>query len=166
MIIDEMHSRYYHLFETYEGEESERSYYKKGDILRGIETPPAWNWIVERLLESLEWIRTHNNYIPNSNFNEDIPPSKDNPRYIPGPFHDIKIFQIKEKFGAFECYYKYNGNEPFIKEQIEKAIGRAEGLAANCCAICGQLGDNGKPLTEKTKRWILHVCSECKRKEK
>lgn len=32
--------------------------------------------------------------------------------------------------------------------------------------ILYQLGDNGKPLTEKTKRWILFVCSECKRKEK
>ena len=161
MTIDEMHEKFYPLFEVYEGEETERSYYKKGEILRGIETPVAWNWIVEKLLESFEWIRTHNHYIPNPNFNGNIPPNKGNPRYIPGPFHDIKIFQIKEKFGSFECYYTYNG-DGFLKGQIERAIGRAEALAAQCCAICGQLGDNGKPLTKQTKGWINKVCTKCK----
>lgn len=37
-----LEQKYIHLFDVYNGEETETSYYKKGDVLRGIEAGVGW----------------------------------------------------------------------------------------------------------------------------
>lgn len=140
----ELQTKYKHLFELYEGEESNFSYYKKGQVLRGIETSYGWNSIIETLLEKIEWIRTNNIYIQNPNYISENDYSQ--AKYIEGPYHKIKIFQIKEKYGELRCYVSVESNSSYIKLQIEKAISFAEGQASLTCKNCGSLFNNSKDI--------------------
>ena len=147
-----LEQEFIHLFNTFEGEETERSYYKKGEVLRGIEVGEGWSNIVEDLLRKLEWIRTHNEYIPNPEYKEGSILN----RYIPGPNAIFKIFQIKEKFGIFTCYIKTEGNET-QNRQADLAVAFAEGQAILTCENCGALHKNG--ITGKS--WRVCHCNVC-----
>jgi methyl coenzyme M reductase subunit D len=125
----ELEEKYIHLFETD----------AEGKILRGIEVCEGWKEITEQLLESLEWIRTHNLHL-----NSGMP-------------HDIKIFQLKQKFGTYTAYIKYGDH---VEHMIERAIGRAEGKAQLTCESCGAIGK-----FEPTKGWISILCEQCKKSQ-
>jgi hypothetical protein len=134
----DLHQQYKHLFETYDGPESDRSYYKNGDILRGIECGKGWIVHVKELLKSLEWHRTHN-----------VPKDKTE--------NDIKIFQIKEKFGDARVYWTCNNDS--IRGMIESTVGRFEGKCSITCQICGAL-QYGCIRASKSG-WIHCSCDDC-----
>lgn len=153
--VDELHEKYYHLFETYDEETKPNGYYKEGDILRGIEVAPGWEEITRKLLEGFEWIRTHNNYFRNPC----IGGKYDGKDCIPGPLPVIKIFQIKQKFGNFRCYYTVfpHTNRNVIIEQCEYHLGAAAAMASVTCEVCGAIGK-----WEKTRGgWIATYCTDC-----
>jgi hypothetical protein len=152
----DLEKKYIHLFET-----------DKNNVpLRGIEVEKGWKRIVESLLEKFEWIRTHNTYITNPNFDETKEHSKDNSRCIKGPDHIIKIFQIKQKLGCFECYTTVSNDEKEIAyNQVDNAIAYAQGQAMLTCEFCGRIGNvDGTELSPTTKGWIRILCNKCRNK--
>ena len=150
-----MHEKYKRFFAIYEGEVTERSYYQKGQILRGIECGQGWKWIIERFLESLEWIEKNRTYDTNPNFDKDAPYGNGNtPSYEVGP-PTIKIFQIKEKFGRLSIYIEEMSDR--VRRDVECAIAKAEARAELTCKYCGKLEKDMKP----TKGWVLYICEEC-----
>lgn len=157
---NDLQNEFKHLFETYEGEETETSYYKKGQILRGIETPETWAWAVEKFLVTLEWLRHNRCYLPNPNFisYKETPDIKPTIKISPED-NKIQIFQIKEKFAECRCYITYPDH---MKSDIEKALGKLEARCELTCAICGCIGDNGEPLEPTKSGWILFACTKCK----
>lgn len=127
MTIEELHNKYKYLFEQDED----------GKILRGIECGEGWLNHVEVLLDTFQWHTIHNK-------KDDI----DN---------DIKIFQIKEKFGQARVYF--SSNNPNITDMLYEAVGRLEGKCEITCESCGKLeydciktGKNG---------WIRCICNDC-----
>jgi hypothetical protein len=86
-----LEEKYKHLFEQD----------RNGSILRGIECGIGWYKHIEKFLDSLEWIRTHNLHLKNDNDEE---------------FHRISIFQIKQKFGECICYLTCDTS---IKDQVD-----------------------------------------------
>lgn len=163
--INELHRKYYHLFEVY-NEEQSNSHNKAGSIIRGIEVSESWKYIVELLLEKFEWIRTHNTYMENPDYDEElysslqIEQSKDNKKYIPGPDHEIKIFQIKQKFGNFECYFSIKGSSVALS-QCNEAVAYCSALASVTCEYCGRIGNTDGTMPSRTKRWISIKCDRC-----
>lgn len=117
---------------------------KNGDIVRGIECGSGWLNHVERFLKSLEWIATHNLHLSKSiNFGLEL--SRWN----------IKIFQIKEKFGECRCYV--NCHE-LIHDQVSAAVAKLEALCSVTCENCGKLSYD---VIQSNGRWIYCLCSEC-----
>lgn len=158
---NEMHEKYYHLFSTYEGEEKEGGYYKKGQILRGVEVGEGWKWVIEKFLENLNWLRENRRMIPNPEYTGEnkgynLPPFP----YIEGPLPDIKIFQIKEKFGELVIYMDKVPDH--ITDDVEKLIGKAEARAELTCINCGKVTDK----LENKSRWIRFQCEECNKEMK
>jgi hypothetical protein len=154
--VDELHVKYKHLFETYDGEGDGMYGYKEGDILRGIEVGDAWKEIVVRLLDTLEWHRTHNTYVPNPDYvpDPDNPYSDTNPKYLDGGPNMVQVFQIKEKFGKLRVSVKCAEN---IREGVEHAIGYAEGQSDLTCYSCGSVGR----WEMSTKSWMIRLCDKC-----
>jgi hypothetical protein len=148
----ELEQEYIHLFETYEGEETENSYYKKGQVLRGIECGIGWKEPVIQLLKSLDWNLNKNCYIENPDKNSDK-------KYIKDPNASIKIFQIKEKFGEARCYVQANSKR--LQELAELCVAKFE---ATCRLTCQSCGTVGKDFISKRGMWIVCLCEECKNK--
>jgi hypothetical protein len=123
---DTLHEKYKHLFEQFED----------GRIIRGIEVSEGWAKITEDLLESFEWIRTHNLHMND------------------GKPHVIQIFQIKQKFGVYSVYVTTPTN---MNDQIERVIGIAVGKAQLTCERCGAIGAH-----TPTEGWITILCDSCK----
>jgi hypothetical protein len=154
---DKLHEQYKHLFETYQGEGGERSYYQPGDVLRGIEVGAGWQEWVEDLLRSLDWHTTHNKHIPNPNHNPDEPPYGENSLYIDSDKDNvIQIFQIKEKFGVVTIYY--GCDNPRIEQMVGETVGRFEGKCALTCEACGKLHKLG---VSSVRGWLRNACPEC-----
>lgn len=128
----ELENKYIHLFEVNSN---------TGKPLRGIECGKGWKKPVEDFLESLDWHTKHNL--------KDKQPN------------EIKIFQIKEKFGRVRAYVD---KPEHIDSIIECTIGRLEGKCELTCENCGRIGNaDGSELTP-TEGWIAYVCEECKTK--
>ena len=146
----ELEQEYIHLFEVYEGEETERSYYKKGQILRGIECGVGWKIPVERLLKSLDFHLKNNCYIEN--------PDKDSYRkYIKDPEASIKIFQIKQKFGDARCYAQANSER--LQRHVDMCVAAFEARCEYTCEGCGKVG---KDFIRKNEHgWIHCLCDDC-----
>ena len=140
--------KYKHLFETNED----------GRILRGIECSEGWCKPVTKLLESFEWNRVNNTLIDNPNFDEDKPLGEDgNYQYIPNPKdNEIKIFQIKEKFGIPRVYYTFDN--PKLERGLLLAEGGLEGACYLTCEVCSALHYNG--VTSKNG-WLVCQCDKC-----
>ena len=154
--VDEMHEKYQHLFATYEDEVNDRSYYTyKGHILRGIECSRGWKKWIEKFLESLEWLTENRRYIPNPNHNPELEDSRTNPPYINGPKRELKIFQIKEKFGQIRVYMEEYPND--MKTDIFETIAKLEARTELTCYSCGKIEED----LIKTKGWISFICKEC-----
>lgn len=156
---DELHEKYKHLFWTYEGEVFERSYYAAGQILRGIEVSESWKWIVVKFLESIEWLTENRRYMPNPDYNELVQAEENNRPFIEGPKVEIKIFQIKEKFGDLRIYV--DGYPKRIHGDIEYQIGKATARAELTCYGCGKITNE----LSKTRGWISFICPECMEKK-
>ena len=73
---------------------------------------------------------------------------KDNPynHKIPKAVPQVKVAQIKEKFGGLRFYY--DGGD----EHIHGMVRMAESWASRSCEDCGA------PATKKTTGWIKNVC--------
>ena len=131
--INELHEKYYHLFETYQEEGTEKSYYQKGDILRGIECGNGWEEPVHNFLKTLQF------YYENSLKQDE----------------KIQIFQIKQKFGKVRTYVSYPEH---LQGSIENAIGRLEGECFLTCERCGELHKTG---VRKNRGWLVCLCDKC-----
>ena len=153
--IDEMHKKYHHLFATFEGEETDRPYYTKGQILRGVECSRGWKKWIEKFLESLEWLTENRRYIKNPDYNPDIEESRTNKQYIEGPKRELKIFQIKEKFGEIRVYMENYPED--IKADIHEVIAKLEARTELTCYSCGKVEED----LIQTKGWISFICKEC-----
>jgi hypothetical protein len=143
--IDELHEKYKHLFETYEGEVTDKSYYQSGQVLRGIEVGEGWKRHVKVFLETLEWHTKHNRR-----------DDKDNV---------IKIFQIKEKFGDCRCYVTA---PELINDMVQQAVARLEGKCSLTCENCGATGNYNKEKDfveqislDNSNGWISCLCNKC-----
>lgn len=146
---EELEKKYIHLFEC------------ENDIpLRGIEVEEGWSKLTEELLRKFEWIRTHNLYYENPDFDSSKEHALDNRAFIEGPPHEIKIFQIKQKFGIFECYVKTNSLNDMAIIQVYEAIAFIKGKASLTCENCGKVGEH-----IPTKGWINILCNECKKED-
>ena len=159
-----LYDKYKHLFATYDGEETERSYYKKGDVLRGIECGGGWRWVVEKFLDELEWYRKNRLRLPNPDFNNEVG-TDENGKWLVSPTiaitleeNQVKIFQIKEKFGQLRIYV--TEYLPHMHTDIERLIARAEVRADLTCYNCGTVTNK----LEQTKGWVSYLCPECMEK--
>ena len=63
---------------------------------------------------------------------------------------EVKIHQIKEKFGGLRIYYD-GGNE-----KTEGIIDMATSMAERMCEKCGSINNLGK-----TSGWIRIICEDC-----
>jgi hypothetical protein len=141
-----------HLFETYEGEETENSYYKKGQILRGIECGKGWVKPVEQLLHSFNFHLKNNCYIEN--------PDKDSEKkYIKDPNASIKIFQIKQKFGRVRCYAEANSIK--LQKLVDEEISKLEARCELTCESCGKVGED---FISTRNGWVSCICEDCRNK--
>lgn len=154
----ELEQKYIHLFECV----------TDNMPVRGIECGPGWYDIIECLLERFDWLRTHNTYIPNPEYDPDDDYSNyaDDRAKVIKPFinngpNEIKIFNIKEKFGQMRCHITVKGTD-IAEQQAHEFIAFAEGQTQLTCEQCGRVGDiDGTPLTP-TKGWINYICTNCK----
>lgn len=143
---EELEQKYIHLFEIYEGETTETSYYKNGDVLRGIECGKGWRKPVERFLESCQWHLDHN-----------ATKQKEDGVWEKDPDAKIEIFQIKNKFGSVRCYAKSNNKR--IDELLDCEIAKLEARCELTCECCGFVGEFEKPGRTS-------CCPECNKKYK
>lgn len=146
----ELEQKYIHLFETYEGEETEKSYYKKGQILRGIECGKGWEKPVKQLLKALDFHLNKNCYIPN-------PDPDGEHKYIKDPNAYIKIFQIKEKFGEVRCYAQANSDG--LQRLVDKCVAKLEARCELTCEGCGAVGLD---FISSRSGWVVCLCSNCR----
>lgn len=146
----DLEQQYLHLFETYEGEITERSYYSKGQILRGIECGKGWKVPVEQLLKSLNFHLEHNCTIQN-------PDKESKIKYIKDPNASIKIFQIKEKFGDVRCYVQANSER--LQRLVDCEVAKLEARCELTCEGCGAVGVD---FISSRSGWITCLCPDCK----
>ena len=68
---------------------------------------------------------------------------------------DIRVMQIKEKFGGLRIYTKGKDWEAAIP-----IIEQAQNTAANTCCVCGSTEDVMRGYREKNSGWVLNLCKE------
>jgi len=76
------------------------------------ENPEGWNFILEQLMEEIEWI---NKFSPK----------------------EIKFLQIKDKFNSLRVYHSLTNNDT-INRIVQGCIREAEIKAKYTCAVCGE----------------------------
>lgn len=139
-----------HLFEVYDGEVTERSFYSKGQILRGIECGIGWKKPVEQLLSALNFHLKNNCYIEN-------PDKESSKKYIKDPNASIKIFQIKEKFGDARCYVQASNSR--LQNLVDQEVAKFEARCELTCEGCGAVG---KEFISTCNGWVSCLCEDCK----
>jgi len=75
--------------------------------------------------------------------------------YINPAFKDLKVQQIKEKWGRLEVYTNY------YHDDVEAIIEDSQGVLWNTCEKCGKWSNNGKHLVT-TDGWVARVCENLK----
>ncbi|KAF2655603.1 hypothetical protein K491DRAFT_423291 [Lophiostoma macrostomum CBS 122681] len=65
---------------------------------------------------------------------------------------NVKVFQVKEKFGTMRFYMSRYTNE------VHEAIAKAQEESAKTCETCGVDGDG---VGLKTDGWVRTICEEC-----
>lgn len=139
-----------HLFEVYDGEVTERSFYSKGQILRGIECGIGWKKPVEQLLSALNFHLKNNCYIEN-------PDKESSKKYIKDPNASIKIFQIKQKFGDVRCYVQANSER--LQRLVDCEVAKLEARCELTCEGCGAVGLD---FISSRSGWVVCLCPDCK----
>ena len=82
------------------------------------------------------------------------------PVYIkPKNTPEIKILQIKEKFGSLRIYVKYINFSERESGQVSGIVGLAEQIS---CQICEDCGIN-KDVTRNNTGWIRSLCPHCRK---
>jgi len=105
-------------------------------IAFGFECGDGWYTILENLLEKINNIQ--------NKFNINNPSEK----------MDIKITQIKEKYGGLRFYMGGATTEIF------NLIDEAEDLSYKTCETCGSIEDIGQ-----TEGWVVTICKKCIEKQ-
>ena len=131
MKFEDLEQKYIHLFECNEN----------GVPLRGIECGNGWLKHIEAMLSIFDW------------YHLDLPPltneEKENGCY------EIKIFQIKEKFGRLRIYFEApKGIYNILENVVHHTIGKCE----LTCESCGKIED-----IKPTIGWISYLCKKCKK---
>lgn len=140
---EKLEQEYIHLFEVFEGETTENSYYKKGQVLRGIECGEGWIKPVKQFLDSCNFHLKHN-----------AMRQKEDGLWEEDPDAKIQIFQIKNKFGKVRCYAK--SENQLLDCLVEKEIARLEARCELTCEACGFVGEFEKPRYSS-------VCLSCRK---
>ena len=132
------------------------------DKFWGFETPDGWKRIIIDLMKSLEWHRVNNNWIDNPNFDESKEVGEGNYPCMKKPdgVNNIKLIQVKEKFGGLRVYYDVDNDK--ARNGIERSIARAEALAGWTCYKCGHLGWD----VEMQRGYVVPICETCRKEEK
>lgn len=94
----------------------------------GFEVPSGWDWVVKKYLEKTQW-DVENNCL------------------------ELKIAQIKEKFGRLRIYTYVENNEEFDSSNIAYC----EALADYTCEDCGVMTKD----KIYTSDWIRGLCPKC-----
>jgi len=141
---EKLEQEYIHLFEVYEGETTEKSYYKKGQVLRGIECSSGWEKHIKRFLDSCNWHLEHN-----------AMKEKEDGLWEKDPDAKIQIFQIKNKFGYVRCYAKSNNAR--LDALVDQEIAKLEARCELTCEACGFVGE-----FERGQRYSS-VCPDCRK---
>jgi hypothetical protein len=78
---------------------------------------------------------------------------------------EIKVLQIKEKFGGLRIYWKSKGLGTRLKGQVMGACMMAEGMALKTCERCGSR-ENVDTRRKKDSKWgrLLTLCATCQEK--
>jgi len=69
--------------------------------------------------------------------------------------HQIKLTQVKEKWGLLRIYVNFGTHE------LYELIDEAEDKSQNVCELCG----TEKNVGTKTSGWMLTLCLDCMKKE-
>jgi hypothetical protein len=157
----ELEQKYIHLFEIFQGEEIEGGYYRKGDVLRGIECEEGWKIPVKKYLTTLEWLRHNRCHIINPDYNPDLPTDwgkRINTHTLKIEPRDnvIQIFQIKEKFGEVRAY---TSGPKHIEADLAHALGKLESECNLRCQLCGSLHESG--IVRSKSGWLHCLCPGC-----
>jgi hypothetical protein len=100
----------------------------------------GWKRHVEDFLESLDWHVHHNRK-----------DDKDN---------EIKIFQIKEKFGRVRTYVSATDH---INHMVQERVAFLEGQCSLTCENCGALEHD---ILKNIGGWMSSTCKKCNTKRK
>lgn len=151
MTVDQINEKYKHLFETFED----------GRIVRGYELGDnnPWEPHAIAMLDQLNRCRERNLHWDNPDYDINKPAGIDNYPCIKGRMANIKIFQIKEKFGDARVYITVDN--PKLQDAVNGIVTRFETLCSVTCSNCGKADFNLKA----TRGWIQYICEECMNKE-
>jgi hypothetical protein len=100
----------------------------------GFECGGGWFWLLKKLVEDIAEI--------------DV-------------YKAVKVFQVKEKFGALRFYISYSipddVNDPsnLIYDKVYELINKAEEESGNTCEQCGE------PGSVRGKYWLRCECDKC-----
>ena len=73
---------------------------------------------------------------------------------------EIRILQIKEKFGSLRVYYEAPGFSPEERRELGNVVNFAESLSLRMCETCGRpAADTRMPLAAKYG-WSKTLCEE------
>lgn len=75
---------------------------------------------------------------------------------------NVKVLQVKEKFGGLRFYYQGSLYEE--GEVVDKLVVAAEKMSYKTCQKCG-IVDNHKVETVGEGWWIKTLCEDCKQEE-
>ena len=71
----------------------------------------------------------------------------------------IKVFQVKEKFGSLRFYVEYDKEnilEPWLYKKANDIISKYESMSETTCEVCGKVGK-----IKSINHWLRCRCPEC-----
>lgn len=74
---------------------------------------------------------------------------------------DVKVIQIKEKFGSLRVYSRvYNQELEGIDAKVDEIVQEAVTASANICSVCGSTAEVQLSLRTPDSGWLLRLCKE------
>jgi hypothetical protein len=74
---------------------------------------------------------------------------------------NIKIVQIKEKFGSLRFYYDYGDSTEKTYKLIDDLVSKAEKDSKTICEACGSAKDIDPEGWNVNGYWVKTLCSSC-----